>query len=50
MPHADISLSSVADAAPTATRRLPRAVGLGLAALVSAGLWVVAAELIRALF
>jgi len=50
MPHADISLSSVADAAPTANRRLPRAVGLGLAAAVSAGLWLVAVELVRALF
>lgn len=50
MPHADISLSSVADAAPTATRRLPRAVGLGLAALVSAGLWLAAVELLRTLF
>lgn len=49
MPHADISLSSVADAAPTATRRLPRAVGLGLGALVSAGLWLAAVELFRAL-
>ncbi|WP_164467282.1 hypothetical protein [Caulobacter flavus] len=48
MPHADISLSSVADAAPTATRRLPRAVGLGLAAMVSVGLWLAAAELVRA--
>lgn len=49
MPHADISLSNVADAVPVATRRLPRAVGLGLAALVSAGLWLGAVELFRAL-
>ncbi|WP_165832185.1 hypothetical protein [Caulobacter radicis] len=49
MPHADLSMSNVADAVPAATRRLPRAVGLGLAALVSAGLWVAALELFRAL-
>jgi len=50
MPHANISLSHVADAAPAATRRLPRAVGLGLTALFSACLWLGIVELFRALF
>ncbi|NGM51662.1 hypothetical protein G5B46_18780 [Caulobacter sp. 602-2] len=50
MPHADISMNSIAEAVPTTTRRLPRAVGLGLAAVVSIGLWLAALELVRAVF
>lgn len=50
MSQANISLSSAADAGPVSTRRLPRAVGLGLAAVISGGLWLAAIELVRAFF
>lgn len=39
MIEAKISFAQVDAPAPTAVRRLPRMLGLGLAAVVSAGLW-----------
>lgn len=49
MSQADLSLNSIASAMPVA-RRLPRAVGLGVAALISAALWAGLFEVFRALF
>ena len=49
MSQADLSLNSVASAMPV-PRRLPRAVGLGFAALISAALWAGLFEVFRALF
>lgn len=49
MPHANLSLNSLAQTIP-APRRLPRAIGWGLAAVVSAGLWYAAVEAVRLLF
>jgi hypothetical protein len=49
MQHVDLSLNSLAQPL-SAPRRLPRAIGWSLAAVVSAGLWYVAVEAVRLLF